>query len=83
MKSVGLQEIEQRLHALPEVIRVSASGDGYRYQLLVVAKHFNDLSMVARQKWVYAQLSDWITSGRLHALSMQTLTESEWEKQHG
>lgn len=80
---VSLEEIEQRLTAMSEVSLARATGDGYHYQVVVVSDAFAGKSAVVRQQWVYAQLSDYITSGRLHALTMKTWTTAEWEKQHG
>ena len=60
-----------------------ASTDGYRYKLVVISNYFNGLSTVNRQKWVYAELNDWITSGRIHAIEMNTWTEAEWETRRG
>jgi acid stress-induced BolA-like protein IbaG/YrbA len=80
---VSHEEIEQRLTALSEVTLARASGDGYHYQLTVVSNQFEGQSPVRRQQWVYAQLNDYITTGRLHALTMKTWTVAEWEKQHG
>jgi acid stress-induced BolA-like protein IbaG/YrbA len=80
---VSLEEIEQCLLASNDVSFVKATGDGYHYQVTVVSDRFVGQSTVAKQQWVYAQLGDYITSGRLHALTMKTLTTAEWEKQHG
>jgi acid stress-induced BolA-like protein IbaG/YrbA len=76
-------EIEQRFLHFDDVSLVEASGDGYHYKLLVVCERFAGQSLVARQQWVYAQLQDFITTGQLHALTMKTWTQAEWEKQHG
>ncbi len=80
---MSVQELEQCLQDLPGVKMVRATGDGYRYELLVVSDCFIGLLPVARQKWVYAQLGNLITSGRVHAITLRTLTKDEWEKQHG
>ena len=40
---------------------------------------FKDKSRVKRQQMVYACVQDWIASGELHALSLQTLTQEEWQ----
>jgi acid stress-induced BolA-like protein IbaG/YrbA len=80
---VSLEEVEQRFKALDNMRVVQARGDGYHYELTVVSDRFVGQSRVVREQWVYAQLQDYITSGRLHALTMKTLTVSEWEKQHG
>lgn len=77
------EEIEQRLRNIDEVFHVEVTGDGYQYQLTIVTDMFINKTRVARQQWVYAQLKDLITTGRLHALSMKTWTKEEWGKQHG
>lgn len=77
------EEIEQKLKAIDGVSFVQVQGDGYQYQLTIVTDIFLDKSKVARQQWVYAQLNEYITTGRLHAISMKTWTEEEWGKQHG
>lgn len=78
------EEIEQRLKSIENVFYVAVEGDGYRYQLTIVTDIFLNESKVKRQQWVYAQLKDFISSGRLHALSMKTWTKKEWgEQQNG
>ena len=77
------EQLEHRLNAIGGVEYVQVKGDGYHYQLTIVSDVFLGKSKVARQQWVYAQLKDDITAGRLHALSMNTWTMNEWEKQHG
>jgi acid stress-induced BolA-like protein IbaG/YrbA len=80
---LGNEVLEQRLLALDGVQYVKVTGDGYHYKLILVSDVFVGLSKVARQQWVYAQLSNDIVNGSLHALSMDTWTKQEWEKQHG
>jgi len=77
------EEIEQLFKDIDGVFFVNVEGDGYQYQLTVVADLFIDMPKVKRQQWVYAQLKDYITTGALHALSMKTLTKEEWGQQHG
>lgn len=77
------EEIEQRFKDMEHVSYVQVEGDGYQYKLTIVTDIFLDKSKVARQQWVYAQLNDFITTGKLHALSMKTWTEEEWGKQRG
>ena len=77
------EEIEQRFRGIEQVFHVEVEGDGYQYRIIVVTDLFINKSKVARQQWVYAQLNDFITTGRLHAINMKTWTEEEWGKQHG
>lgn len=76
-------QLEIRLLALNGVEYAKVSGDGYHYQLTIVTDLFIDKSKLERQRWVYAQLKDDITTGSLHALTMKTFTKSEWEKERG
>lgn len=77
------EQLEQHLIAVNGVEYAQVKGDGYHYQLTIVSDVFTGKSKVARQQWVYAHLKEYITAGNLHALSMQTWTKNEWEKQHG
>lgn len=77
------EEIEHRLSSIEEVAFVKVEGDGYQYQLTIVTDLFLNKPKVKRQQWVYTQLNDYITSGRLHAITMKTWTEEEWGKQNG
>lgn len=78
---VSNEEIKQRLKAIDEVSFVQVEGDGYHYHLTIVSNIFLNKSKVARQQWVYAQLNDFITTGKLHALNMKTWTQEEWGAQ--
>lgn len=75
--------LEQQLLAIEGVRHVEVRGDGHHYELTIVAEPFLGQSKLARQRWVYAVLKEEITMGSLHALSMQTWTPEEWEKQSG
>ncbi len=81
--TVSNNELEQCLIKIPGVIHVEVSGDGYHYQLMIVSNDFEGMKRLARQQWVYAKLQEYITSGQLHALTMKTWTEAEWEKNRG
>jgi len=80
---ISNEQLESHFAGNASVEYVKATGDGYHYQLIIVSDEFLGQSKVARQQWVYAQLKDYITTGSLHALSMQTWTKAEWEKQCG
>ena len=77
------EQLAAHFQAVDGVTHVQVEGDGHHYQLTLVSDVFVGLSRLARERWVYAQLGDYVTSGRLHALCMQTWTMAEWEKHHG
>ncbi len=62
---------------------VEVNGDGYHYQIIVVGNLFEGLTKLKRQQWVNAKLKSVIESGALHAITMSTYTDKEWELQHG
>ncbi|MCX7115749.1 MAG: BolA/IbaG family iron-sulfur metabolism protein [Gammaproteobacteria bacterium] len=76
-------DIIKAIRSEPTVESVDVSGDGYHYELTVVGDIFLGLSTLKRQQWVYAKLKHWITSGELHALTLKTWTNAEWEKHSG
>ena len=80
---ISNDELKGHLMAVDGVDFVDVEGDGYHYNLTLVSDVFLGKPKVARQQWVYSKLNDYITSGRLHAVNMKTLTKSEWEKQNG
>jgi len=54
------------------------TADGGKYTAIVIADVFDDMSMVAEQKMVYALLNDYIQSGVIHALTIKAYTRTEW-----
>ncbi|MEZ5478836.1 MAG: BolA/IbaG family iron-sulfur metabolism protein [Thiolinea sp.] len=56
---------------------VEVDGDGYKYQARVVSPSFAGISKVKRHQAVYAAVSEAITSGELHALTITALTPDE------
>lgn len=56
---------------------VTAEGDGYHHTLKVISLAFTGLSKVKRQQLIYQALHEHITSGELHAISIQALTPQE------
>lgn len=80
---ISNKEIEEKFKANKDVFYVKVEGDGYHYNLTIISNVFLNKSKVARQQWVYAQLKELITTGKLHAINMETWTEEEWGNQHG
>lgn len=55
------------------------TGDGYKFEAVVVSKAFEGLSMLKEQQMVYATVNDQIASGSLHALTIKAYTPAEWQ----
>ena len=55
--------------------------DGNKCHVVVVSATFDGVRAVKKQQMVYGCLNVLISSGELHAVTMQTLTPAEWEQQ--
>lgn len=73
------EEIKSILEEKIEGSEVQASGDGSHFQVIVVSDSFDGARPVKRQQMIYAHLGDKIQSGELHALSIKTYTQDEWQ----
>lgn len=58
---------------------LAVEGDGQHFSAVIVSQAFAGQNRVKRQQLVNAILKPHFDSGRLHALSMQTLTPEEWK----
>ena len=54
------------------------SEDNVHFAAIVISDQFSGKTRIQQQQAVYAALSEAMTSGRLHALSLKTYTPSEW-----
>jgi len=59
--------------------QVEVDGDGQHFQALIVSSAFEGLNRVKRHQLVYGALGDRMRA-EIHALSMQTLTPAERNK---
>jgi acid stress-induced BolA-like protein IbaG/YrbA len=57
--------------------RLDVEGDGRHFFATIVSAEFEGLSRIARHRRVYAALGERMRE-QIHALSMKTLTPSEW-----
>jgi acid stress-induced BolA-like protein IbaG/YrbA len=60
--------------------QVTVTGDGSHFDAIVVGEVFDGMLPVKKQQLVYGTVTEQITSGALHALTIKTYTPAEWEK---
>ncbi|OED35417.1 hypothetical protein AB833_29740 [Chromatiales bacterium (ex Bugula neritina AB1)] len=58
--------------------KADVTGDGSKFEALVISDSFNSLSTLKRHKLVYAVLDEHIKTGAIHALSIKAFTADEW-----
>ncbi len=61
-------------------VEATVKGDGSHFEARVVGQCFEGKSLVQQQKIVYAALSQHITNGDIHALTIKCFTPEQWEK---
>lgn len=71
-------EIKQLIEAGIPGAQAMVTGDGYKFEAVVISETFEGLSMVKEQQKVYGTVSAQIASGALHALSIKAYTPAEW-----
>lgn len=59
---------------------LDVQGDGQHFEAIIVCSAFEGLRPVARHQKVYGVLGERMRA-EIHALSMKTLTPSEWQAQ--
>jgi acid stress-induced BolA-like protein IbaG/YrbA len=77
------ETIIQQITAVIPGSEVSLEGSGCNLTAVVVSERFAGMTTVARQQLVYQALQSLISSGALHAISLQTHTPAERSAEHG
>ena len=67
------QQIEQ---AIPDS-KATVTGDGSKFEAIVISPSFEGLTTIQRHRMVYSALDEHIQSGAIHALSIRALTQGE------
>ena len=65
---------------LAENAQVTVSGDGQHFDAVIICNAFTGKNTLARHRMVYATLGERM-GGQIHALSLQTFTEKEYNNQ--
>lgn len=79
MQPTSNEEVYQAIEQGMQAEKIDVSGDGYNYQATVISEEFTGLNKVKRHQKVYGLLKEFITSGKLHALTINTYTPDEYE----
>ncbi|NNC55556.1 MAG: BolA/IbaG family iron-sulfur metabolism protein [Pseudomonadales bacterium] len=75
------ETIAQRLRDALAIEHLEISMDGNRCALLVVSDDFDGLGAVKRQQLVYQHIGEFISSGEIHAVSINAITGEQWRAQ--
>lgn len=74
------EEIKRILEEKLDLVEVHVTGDGSHFQVIAVGNVFDGMSRVKKQQMIYAPLNEHISDGTLHALSIKTFNEEQWQR---
>jgi acid stress-induced BolA-like protein IbaG/YrbA len=74
------EEVQQFIAAELPCAHLEVEGDGQHFYATIVSAEFEGKSRVMRHQRVYQALGDRMRA-QIHALSMKTLTPTEWASQ--
>ena len=75
------QEIAALLKQELSLSEVHVTGDGSHFQVIAVSDQFEGMSRVKKQQLIYAPLNAQIADGSIHALSIKTFSEQQWQRE--
>jgi len=79
--TISSAEIEALIQQQIPQAQVIVAGTGCDLLVTVISEQFNDLTLVKKQQLVLGSLNKPLADGRLHAVSVKTYTEEEWQAQ--
>lgn len=71
------QEIAESIRSQMPTAQIEVVMDGNRALITVVSEEFATLSRLHRQQKVYGCINDFISDGRLHAVTIRAVTPQE------
>jgi acid stress-induced BolA-like protein IbaG/YrbA len=78
---VEIADIEKLLNDSLSLDELHVTFDGSHSSVIAVSDIFEGMSRVKKQQTVYAPLAEVINEGKIHAVSIKTFTNAQWQKE--
>lgn len=78
---MDVTEIENMLNQALELTDLHVTFDGSQCTVMAVSDIFDGMSRVKKQQTVYAPLVDAINEGKIHAVTIKTFTNAQWQRE--
>ncbi|MDT0595983.1 BolA family protein [Glaciecola petra] len=75
------EEIANLLKTTLSLTDVNVKSEGTHFQIIAIDDKFEEMSRVKKQQFVYAPLSDLIADGTIHAVSIKTFSQAQWQRE--
>lgn len=79
---MDMPEFSRMIEEVLTDARATVTGDGSKFEAVVVSEAFEGLSTVKRHQRVYRIFSEQLASGAMHALTIKAYTPTEWDAAH-
>lgn len=76
------EEIQSRIEQGLPGSHVTVTGDGRHFEAVVITDAFAGKGLLEQHRMVYATLGDKV-GGDIHALSVRTYTQVQWQQKKG
>ncbi|BAJ00398.1 BolA family protein [Shewanella violacea] len=80
-EAAKLKEIEQLLQDALSLDEVHVTQAGTHYKIVAIGECFDGMGRVKQQQTIYGPLMERITSGELHALTINAFTPTQWKRE--
>jgi len=77
---LDVSQIEKLINDALSLDELHVKFDGSQCQITAVSDMFEELSRVKRQQLVYAPLTQAISEGTIHAVTIKTFTKAQWQR---
>ncbi|MEP4890107.1 MAG: BolA family protein [Aliiglaciecola sp.] len=75
------QQIAALLKEQLELTEVHVTSEGSHFQIIAVSDKFETMSRVKKQQFIYGPLKEQIADGTMHAISIKTFSEKQWQRE--
>lgn len=75
------EDIANLLKTTLSLTDVRVKSEGTHFQIIAIDDKFEEMSRVKKQQFVYAPLSDLIADGTIHAVSIKTFSQAQWQRE--
>nr|WP_136251830.1 BolA/IbaG family iron-sulfur metabolism protein [Ningiella ruwaisensis] len=75
------EEVADLVKQATGIEQVFVKSEGTHYQVIAVDDQFETMSRVKRQQMISSPLSKQIADGTIHALSVKTFSNAQWQRE--
>lgn len=75
------EEIASLLKTKLNLSDVKVKSEGSHFQIIAIDDCFEDMSRVKKQQLIYGPLSDKISDGTMHAITIKTFSVDQWRRE--